>query len=83
MKTNGVNPEIECGYTPWNEETTARVNAWIEKVLQMEDPASSAPAVHTAHTASTDLFDTPKEQEIGNNSVPYDQGFDEDSDLPF
>ena len=83
MKTNGVNPEIECGYTPWNEETTARVNAWIEKVLQMEDPASSASAVHTAHTASTDLFDTPKEQEIGNSPVPYGQGFDEDSDLPF
>ena len=52
----GFCPNIteELGYKPWTEEQTARVNAWIEKVLNLQDPSEKLPdTVPTAAVTST------------------------------
>lgn len=38
VKDNALDLNEECGYHEWDEVTTKRVNAWITKVLNMEDP---------------------------------------------
>lgn len=37
-----VNIEEECGYQPWTPEVEARVNNWINKVLNMQDPKTES-----------------------------------------
>lgn len=41
LKANAVNLEEECTYQPWDENTTARVNNWINAVSKMQDPATT------------------------------------------
>lgn len=73
-KANALNLVDECGYHPWDEATTARVNAWIEKVLRMEDPT-----IPTATEVPVDepVTDTSKPQP-GSTETP-----DPGDDLPF
>ena len=79
VKTYALNPVVECGYNPWTPDVAERVNRWLEKVLNMEDPENggSAPAAsvsepakkESAATANTDAFDS--------------ASADDDTDLPF
>lgn len=41
MKENTLDLEKECGYQPWNEATTKRVENWINIVLEMKDPKTT------------------------------------------
>lgn len=38
MKENAIDIVEECAYKEWDENTTERVNKWIEAVLDMQDP---------------------------------------------
>lgn len=67
LKENCIDLVKECGYQEWDEATTARVNAWIETVLQMQDPKQgtveghtpteeNAPAVEVANDPMAEVF---------------------------
>lgn len=75
LKENAPDLQEECGYKPWNEELTVRVNAWIEKVLRGENPAQSTTV--SVSTAATAVFDG---QDGVSITVDDD---DDDDDLPF
>ena len=38
LKENTIDLVAECAYQPWDEKTTARVQNWIECVVDMQDP---------------------------------------------
>ena len=67
----------ELGYKPWTPEQTARVNAWIDKVLNLQDPASTnnAPEVLTTNAETTTKVES--SIDVGDTTE------DENSDLPF
>ena len=67
----------ELGYKEWTPEQKARVNAWIDKVLNLQDPASTnkAPDVLTENTNTTSKVESSVE-------VTPEAGDDND-DLPF
>lgn len=44
------NVKEECGYKPWSEEVTARVNRWINIVLSGNDPAITTSDVSASDT---------------------------------
>jgi len=60
-----VDLQDECGYQPWSDEVTKRVENWINKVLNMQDPKTevvneAAPVevpLNDAATASADPVD--------------------------
>ena len=60
-----VDLQDECGYQPWSDDVTKRVENWINKVLNMQDPKTetvneAAPAevaLNDAATASADPVD--------------------------
>ena len=61
LKENAIDLVKECGYQPWNNELTTRVNNWIDTVLALQDPKSgtvaAAPVVEETPTeASADEF---------------------------
>lgn len=78
LKANALNLIQECGYTPWSAELTARVNAWLEKVLNMQDPtvSESTPAA----TTSAAPANTASAVEEAPESNPFKEN---DDDLPF
>ena len=84
IKTYAIDPVVECGYTPWDANLTERVNAWIEKVLNLQDPQSNGVVVTTttqapkAETANTEAFTMPN-----SASAPVSSVVDDDTDLPF
>lgn len=76
VKTCAFDPVIECGYTPWSDELTARVQAWLDKVLAMNEPSSTVPVVQSAPVvkASEEKFTEVNENPSTEN---------EEDDLPF
>ena len=42
LKENSLNLVDECGYHKWDEETTKRVQNWIDVVALLQDPATTA-----------------------------------------
>ena len=84
IKTYAIDPVVECGYTPWSVELSERVNAWIEKVLNLQDPQSDGTVVATetheakAETANTEAFTMPN-----SATAPASSVVDDDTDLPF
>ena len=66
----------ELGYKPWSEEVTARVQKWIDKVLEGKNPATSVDAptvadtVGTTETPSTPTV-TPTVQEDTSDDLPF------------
>lgn len=79
IKTFCPNLIEELGYKPWSEETTNRVQAWINIVLAGNDPTAVAPtAANTVATTTT----------ANTNPAPAattapDPMKDPDDDLPF
>lgn len=75
----------ERGYTPWSPQLTARVNAWIAQVAEMQDPANTGigtgfpgPDAPATAAPSEDALPTP------DDPTPFDEGDDSgDDDLPF
>lgn len=75
----------ERGYTPWSPQLTARVNAWIAQVAEMQDPANTGvgtgfpgPDATTTAAPSEDALPAP------DDPTPFDEGDDSgDDDLPF
>ena len=83
IKANAINPELECGYTPWDDELAARVNRWLDKVLNMVDPEGDAkPASKPAATeAPVKAIDEAPASTVTPSNDPFDAGGD--TDLPF
>lgn len=82
----GIAPDVakEEGYSPWSPELTARVNSWIEKVANMEDPAedgigNALEAPTTSETKTETKTTTASTVEDVN---PFGDE-DKDDDLPF
>jgi hypothetical protein len=78
IKTYAINPVIECGYTPWSEELTTRVNAWLDKVLDLQDPQGDAAPAATATVATTE-----EAPGITERTFEPEPSVEEGSDLPF
>jgi hypothetical protein len=38
VKENAPDLTKECGYRPWTEEETARINRWIDNVVNLRNP---------------------------------------------
>jgi hypothetical protein len=79
IKTYAIDPVSECGYTPWDADLTARVNAWIEQTLKMEDAVdTAAPAENKEQPANpaqkayanTEAFTAPASV-IENDDLPF------------
>lgn len=78
LKGVAIDPVVECGYSAWSEETTKRVNAWIEKVVAMEDPE-----LGSIFSGSTSKAETTTEQPMYSTSVTASNDDNGDNDLPF
>ena len=78
IKNCASDPVVECGYTPWSEELTARVNAWLDKVLALQDPQVEVLARPATTFVSTEEKPEAKETEFSASTV-----FDDGGDLPF
>ena len=78
IKNCAIDPVVECGYTPWSKELTDRVNAWLDKVLALQDPQGEAVAPAEQAFVSTEEKPEAKETEFSASTV-----FDGGEDLPF
>lgn len=84
----------ECGYRPWTEEETARVNKWISHVLRMENPEISD-VFDSAQNEPGPVVDAPKVPSLPETFVAvaddspyndvntYDEVQSPTDDLPF
>lgn len=81
VKTCAFDPIVECGYTPWSAELTTRVQAWLDKVTAMVEPANAAPVAtrgsEDAPAATTAAPAAPA------TDTTFDAGSDAGTDLPF
>lgn len=79
LKENTIDLVAECAYQPWDEKTTARVQNWIECVVDMHDPK----------VPRTKTDDKPAEKPVEKTAEIVDpvtamMGMgDVDNDLPF
>lgn len=80
VKACAINPVLECGYTPWDAELTARVQAWLDKVTAMVEPANAAPAKRGSEDAPAATTSAPA---APANDTTFDAGADAGTDLPF
>jgi hypothetical protein len=82
----GIAPDVakEEGYSPWSPELTARVNAWIEKVANMEDPAEDGigNALEAPTTSETKTETKTTTAATMKDVNPFGDE-DKDDDLPF
>ena len=78
IKNCAIDPVVECGYTPWSKELTDRVNAWLDKVLALQDPQGEAVAQVEQAFVPTEEKQEAKETEFSASTV-----FDGGEDLPF
>ncbi len=80
VKENALDLNEECGYHAWDEATTARVNSWITRVLNMEDPtipvAKEIPLGEDDKTGEDGSETTTASSQESNTTEP-------DDDLPF
>ena len=74
MKENAIDIVEECAYKEWDENTTNRVNKWIEAVLDMQDPKT-----YTGGSPKVQVADTKPESTTSESAV--DAMMDEE--LPF
>jgi len=77
IKTYAIDPVVECGYSAWDDALTARVNAWLDKVLNMEDPESDTTAPAQAPSEKTEKDAPASTAEFTVAKEP------DESDLPF
>jgi hypothetical protein len=87
IKTYAIDPVVECGYTPWSPELTARVQAWLDAVLALQDPTvPSADTTVANSNARSEKAPTEKLIDAGA-PAPSNGTFavetDPNSDLPF
>ena len=72
LKDNSLDLVKECGYQPWSDEVTARVNKWINTVLLMQDPKAGSV---TNDVAAPLVEETPTTD--STSAAPFED------DLPF
>lgn len=78
------NVKDECGYKPWNEELTNRVNNWINIVLSGNDPAvTSSDITASSEIVSSITSTSPVEQSVATPVVEASNSEMIDDDLPF
>jgi hypothetical protein len=77
LKENSFDLVEECGYKDWDEATTARVQRWIDNVVAMQNPKTTASVAPTAvpTTPTVDVTEDPVATMMG-------MGGDDDA-LPF
>ena len=86
----GIAPDVakEEGYTPWSPELTARVNAWIDMVANMQDPANDGignALINTDVPSATEATNAKTAETHAAPAIEEVNPFDEDAsdDLPF
>lgn len=77
---NAPNLVEECGYKPWTDEESERVNKWLKKVLNMQNPE-----VCDLNEIVGNINNIPKETEVINKQTTNSKEDIEftDDDLPF
>ena len=77
LKDNAPDLVAECGYTPWSDEVTKRVENWLNAVLDMRDPANSdgstpadAPTFESP-TSEAESADQQLEAEVPTDDLPF------------
>ena len=83
--------EVECGYQPWDEATTKRVQDWIDTVAQHKDPATENvnednPLTNPKPSASTQpefKAQVEVQPEMDMMSQVLQEDKKDDGDLPF
>lgn len=77
LKENAIDLVKECTYQPWDETTENRVQAWINTVLNMQDPKIGS--VENAESAAYS-----SEPSTGTTNIPTEDFFGTtEDDLPF
>lgn len=75
LKENTINLVSECAYQDWDEKTTNRVNAWINNVVNMQDPAIVTAPVTSQPEVTVDpideVFSTVAASEQDDNELPF------------
>ena len=83
IKTYAFDPVVECGYTPWSDELTARVNAWIEKMLNLENPEGGSTKKEEKSEKKENENPASAVEEQPANTETFDTEAEDVSDLPF
>lgn len=83
MKENGLNPEEKFSFKPWSPELRERVEKWIEKVANMQDPAIQAWAAPGTATADTKAPLEYPEYPTDPVDDVFKEAMGEEEDLPF
>lgn len=77
IKANAINIVEVCGYTPWTQELTARIQNWLNAVVNMEDPEAlpwdrTAPAsTEAADIDPTPYESAPADEDDGLDGLPF------------
>lgn len=87
VKENSFDLKDECGFKPWDENISVRVQNWIDVVAAMQDPAvTTVNELKTGNTrvvpeASNETIEDPFAEMMNQTTAPA--ATEEDSDLPF
>lgn len=80
LRTYALNPVDECSYNPWTPDVTERVNHWLEKVLNMEDPSNGLSATVESSAGTVEPVSATVQQTANTDAFDSSDG---DDDLPF
>lgn len=80
LKENAFDLDAECGYREWDENTTRRVQNWINVVAQLQDPKTTVVNEAVAAPAPTT---EPVTDASTSSEVDAFLSDDKDDDLPF
>ena len=90
IKENAFDLVEECGYHEWDATLTARVNAWLDKVGQMIDPANDSTEIQPKTSSKPNTDEDDPFQDVLDESEDEEEDLDEedldeemDGDLPF
>ena len=72
VKENAPDIEDICGYHPWDDTLTQRVNNWITKVLAMQDPVSATTEeVTEIQAAAAEVLATEPAEPAPGDDLPF------------
>ena len=79
VKENSFDLVDECAFKEWDEQTAARVQAWIDTVAMMQDPVAGTVSNDVAAPAPATTTPDPIDDMMGMSSVTETK----EEDLPF
>lgn len=80
MKENAFDISEKFGYSGWDADLTVRVNSWIEKVANLQDPSASSVSSDVAKAADIIPADADDDDDVFGEAM---EESDDPGDLPY